>query len=102
RVAKGAIGAHGVRAFAAEDEQAKDGQYVEDEHGEDDVVEQVAVEVAVLFEAGEGVELGQAGGIAQPGARQHKQASPDALQDQPEARHAAVIKLRGGPEEKAV
>src|ERR1035438_4908517 len=102
RVAEGTVGPLGVGPFAAEDEQAKDGQYVKDQHGKDDVVEQVAVEVAVLFTAGEAVEHGCTRRIAQPGARQHEQTSPDALQGQPEARHVAVVELAGGPEEQAV
>lgn len=57
---------------AAEAEQANDGQYVKYQDREHDVVEQVAVEVAVLFMTGQGVEHRRAAGIAQPRARQHE------------------------------
>ena len=47
RIAEGAVGAFGVGPLPAQNKQAEDRQHVENQHGEDHVIEQVAVEIAV-------------------------------------------------------
>src|SRR6185295_10640544 len=82
RVAEGAVGPLRVRPLAPQHEQAGDGQDVEDEHREDDVVEQLAIEVAVGH---------LAGGVGHPRARQHQERGPDTLQHEPEGRHVTGV-----------
>src|SRR5262245_7985072 len=42
-ISPGAVGTLGVRTLTAQHKQSDDGQDIEDQHGEDDVIEQLAI-----------------------------------------------------------
>src|SRR5712692_6526106 len=75
RVAECPVRPLGVGPFTPKDEQPSDGQHEEDQHGKDNVIKKVAVEIAV--------PLYPRARIDDPGARQHQHRRPDTLQDQP-------------------
>ncbi len=89
-ISPAAIGSRGVGAGAAEAEEACDGEDVEDERGGDDVVEEVAVEVAV----------GVGGGVV--GAGQDEEKGPEALEGERPAGNLRLIESSGAAEEEAI
>src|SRR5581483_1467964 len=79
-VSDGFVGAGSVGLFVAEDEESNDGEDVEDEHGEDDVIEKLAV-----------------------AATDAKDAAPDALHEQRGGGGFVLgMELSGGLEEETV
>src|SRR5205823_2444350 len=84
----------GVRAFPAEHENAENGQNVKDERGRNDVVEQVAVKVAVTGNV--------AGGVGLDRARQNERAGPNALDYQTPRGDVVLVQLADATEKETV
>src|SRR6202011_3451640 len=84
----------GVGAFPAEQENAENGQNVKDERGRNDVVEQVAVKIAVTGDV--------AGSVCLDGARKNKDARPDSLNNETPRRDVILVQLADATKKETV
>src|SRR5207248_8558467 len=92
----------GIGLFAAQDKESNDRQNVKEQDGENNVVKEIVVKVAVSLETSQRIDFIIAGGIVGAGSWQNQQAGPDTLQDQRQARDATRIELRRGLEKQSV
>src|SRR5262249_38440508 len=89
RIAEGSVGAVRFRTLLAQDKNSGDGQCVKNQNGENHVVEQVVVEIAVATV-----------GIAGP--REDEQSNPDSLKYEGRTWHPLLVELPCGTEEQSV
>src|SRR3989440_203236 len=94
-VAEGSVRAFGFGPSLSESYDARDGEYVEDEGGGDDVSQKVVVEAPVSRLSGRLVR-------ARHDARQHQKRGPDALNDEAPRGHVLVVQLPRRAEEQTV